>query len=58
MTVTGQTVAENIQHHHYRYPPTNMVVKTMEEPFGYSGGVAVLREFWRRIPASQNRRLR
>ncbi len=43
MTVTGQTVAENIQHHHYRYPPTNLVVKTMEEPFGYSGGVAVLR---------------
>ena len=43
MTVTAHTVAENIAGHRYLYAPTGLVVKTMEEPFGYTGGVAVLR---------------
>lgn len=43
LTVSGKTVAENIQEHRYLYPATGLVIKTMEEPFGYSGGVAVLR---------------
>ena len=43
MTVTGHTVAENIASHKYRYPATGLVVRTMEDPFGFSGGVAVLR---------------
>ena len=43
MTVTGHTVAENIAAHKYRYPATGLVVRTMEDPFGFSGGVAVLR---------------
>lgn len=43
MTVTGSTVAENIATHRYPYPATGLVVKTLEEPFGYTGGVAVLR---------------
>ncbi len=43
MTVTGHTVAENVANHHYLYAPTGLVVKTMEDPFGYTGGVAVLR---------------
>lgn len=43
MTVTAQTVAENIQTHHYQYPANDKVIKTIETPFGYEGGVAVLR---------------
>ena len=43
MTVTGQTLAENIKTHHYLYPATGLVNHTMDDPFGYSGGVAVLR---------------
>lgn len=43
MTVTGKTVKENIDEHIYQYPHTNRVIKTMEEPFGYEGGVAVLK---------------
>ncbi len=43
MTVTCQTVAENIENHRYQYPENPNVVRTMEEPFGYEGGVAVLR---------------
>ena len=43
MTVTAHTVAENIAGHHYLYAPTGLVVKTMDDPFGYTGGVAVLR---------------
>lgn len=43
MTVTGSSVAENIASHKYVYPATGLVIKTMEDPFGYTGGVAVLR---------------
>ena len=43
MTVTGHTVAENIATHKYPYPATGLVVRTLEDPFGFSGGVAVLR---------------
>ena len=43
MTVTCRTVAENIANHHYQYPENPSVVRTMEDPFGYEGGVAVLR---------------
>ena len=43
MTVTAHTLAENIASHKYRYPATGLVVRTMEDPFGFSGGVAVLR---------------
>ena len=43
MTVTAHTVAENIASHKYAYPATGLVVRTMDEPFGFSGGVAVLR---------------
>lgn len=43
MTVTCHTVAENITDHVYQYPENSNVIKTMKEPFGYQGGVAVLR---------------
>ncbi len=43
MTVTGGTLAENIASHRYPDPATGLVVHTMDNPFGYTGGVAVLR---------------
>ena len=43
MTVTAQTLAENIATHKYPYPATGLVNHTMDDPFGYTGGVAVLR---------------
>ena len=43
MTVTGKTLAENIAEHRNRYPATGLVNHTLDDPFGYSGGVAVLR---------------
>ena len=43
MTVTAHTLAENIATHRYLYPATGLVNHTMDDPFGYTGGVAVLR---------------
>ena len=43
MTVTAHTLAENIASHRYIYPATGLVNHTMDDPFGYTGGVAVLR---------------
>lgn len=43
MTVTAHTVAENIEGHVYQYPENENVIRTMDSPFGYEGGVAVLR---------------
>ena len=43
MTVTAHTLAENIRDHKYPYPATGLVNHTMDDPFGYTGGVAVLR---------------
>ena len=43
MTVTAHTLAENIASHKSRYPATGLVNHTMDDPFGYTGGVAVLR---------------
>lgn len=43
MTVTAHTLAENIAEHRYLYPATGLVNHTRADPFGYTGGVAVLR---------------
>lgn len=43
MTVTGYTVKENIESHIYQYPEDTRIVRSAEEPFGFQGGVAVLR---------------
>ena len=43
MTVTAHTLAENIATHRYIYTATGLVNHTMDDPFGYTGGVAVLR---------------
>jgi dihydroxy-acid dehydratase len=43
MTCTGQTMKENIDGYPYRFPENNEVIKTIDEPFDVSGGLAVLR---------------
>jgi len=43
LTVTAQTLAENIKKHKYLYKATGLVNHTLDNPFGFSGGVAVLR---------------
>lgn len=43
MTVTAHTVADNIRLHTYQYPKNEKIIKTMDNPFGYEGGVAVLK---------------
>lgn len=43
MTVTGESLKDTIAHHHYDYPFTHLVIRSLDDPFGYTGGVAVLR---------------
>jgi dihydroxy-acid dehydratase len=43
MTCTGKTLGENIDAFRYRFPENKEVIKTLEEPFGFSGGLAVIR---------------
>ncbi len=42
-SVTGYTVEENLLHHKFRYTNNPHIIKTKDQPFGYQGGVAVLR---------------
>jgi dihydroxy-acid dehydratase len=43
MTCTGKTMEENIAQYQYKFPENNEVIKTLEEPFAHSGGLAVLK---------------
>ncbi|WP_369283248.1 dihydroxy-acid dehydratase [Oscillibacter sp. GMB15532] len=43
MTVTAHTIGENIASHKYLYPDTGRTIRTLDNPFGFTGGVAVLR---------------
>jgi len=43
LTVTGQTVGENLNRHQSPYSPDRRVVRTMETPFNSSKGLAILR---------------
>ena len=43
LTCTGKTVAENIKDTKYLYPCTRNVIHKIDDPFGYLGGVAVLK---------------
>ncbi len=43
MTVTSKTVGENLDAASYLYPCSGNVIHSKSEPFGYLGGVAVLR---------------
>ncbi len=42
MTVTGKTLKENLAEYVYEYPEDPAIIKTVEEPFSKTGGVAVL----------------
>ena len=43
LTVDGVTVGERLDRHLERYPVNREVIKTMDEPFGSSKGLAILR---------------
>jgi dihydroxy-acid dehydratase len=43
VTCTGRTMKENIDGYQYRFPENNEIIKTIDEPFDVSGGLAVLR---------------
>jgi dihydroxy-acid dehydratase len=43
MTCTGKTMKDNIDHYTYRFPENNEVITTMNEPFGRTGGLAVIK---------------
>jgi dihydroxy-acid dehydratase len=43
LTCTGNTMKENITNHSYRFPEDNEVIRTIDNPFATSGGLAVLR---------------
>lgn len=43
MTVTASTIGDNLKSYTHKFPENPNVIKTMDEPFGYMGGVAVLR---------------
>lgn len=43
LTVSGKRVKENIFSHRYSFPANDEIIKTLEEPFEASGGIAVLR---------------
>lgn len=43
MTATGKTLKENLDEVNYLYPCSGNVIHTEDDPFGYLGGVAVLK---------------
>ena len=43
MTCTGKTMKENIDSYQYKFDENNEVIKTIDQPFATSGGLAVLR---------------
>jgi dihydroxy-acid dehydratase len=43
MTTTGKTMKENIDGCSYPFPENNEVIKTIDQPFATSGGLAVIR---------------
>lgn len=42
MTVTGKTLKENLEGYVYEYPADSSIIKTVDEAFSKTGGVAVL----------------
>lgn len=42
LTVTGKTLSENLEEYVYEYPQDNEIIKTADEPFSKTGGIAVL----------------
>lgn len=43
MTVTGKTLKENLKDHFYPYPKNNEVIRPLDNPFDYDGGIAILK---------------
>lgn len=43
LTCTGNTVKENLSQFLYRFPANSDVIRTMDDPFNETGGLAVLR---------------
>lgn len=43
MTCSGLSLGENVKNYKYRFAANNEIIKTLDKPFGYSGGIAVLR---------------
>jgi len=43
MTCTGKTMKEGIDGYRYQFPENNEVIKTIDHPFDFSGGLAVIR---------------
>ena len=42
MTASGKTIAENLVEYQYEYPENPAVIRTVDNPFSATGGVAVL----------------
>ena len=43
LTVSGATIAQNLQNYRYKFPPNTDVISTMAAPFGTHRGLAILR---------------
>ena len=43
MTCTGKTVSENIKEYKYKFPSNSEIIKTIDDPFNVTGGIAVMR---------------
>ena len=42
-TCSSETVDKNLLNYKFKFKPNHEIIKTMKEPFGFSGGIAVLR---------------
>jgi len=42
LTCTGKTLKENLSAYHYQYPPNDEIIRTRENAFSKTGGIAVL----------------
>ena len=42
LTCTGKTLKENLSAYHYQFPPNDEIIKTRENAFSQTGGIAVL----------------
>ena len=43
MTVTGKTLKENLETYRYKFPANENVIRPLDNPFGFSGAVAIMR---------------
>lgn len=43
MTVTGKTQKDNINQHFYPYPENKEIIREIDDPFDYDGGIAILK---------------